>query len=97
MDRTSYDKAKSLLYVIDDLSASADNISELLNEIKTNGGKAKFVVCTKNGTSTTELAKTSSEKICEELLENYFDLIRKTKDELNNVIESTIVDKAVVD
>lgn len=97
MDIERREKASNLLYTINDLSESAENISSLLNEIKTNEGTARFVVHTKNGTSTTELSQRMSEKLCKEILNNYYELIRKTKDELNKVIESVVSDKAVVD
>ncbi len=96
MDRETSSRASGLLYTINDLSQSADNALELLNEIKAGEAMAKFIVHGRNGTSTSELSQKMGEKICEEILNNYYGLIRETKDKLNDVIESAIPNEAVV-
>ena len=90
MKRESYDKAKMLLYRIDDLSSSADNMTEILESLKKNGGTAKLIVHTGGKDSTTEMTKELSETVCTEILKTYNDLIRIAKTEINNIVDDAI-------
>ncbi len=92
MDRTNSEKAINLLYKIDDLSFSADNMQKILKEIRTtDGSKAKFIVSSEKGTNTTEVSKKTSEKICQVILQRYYDLIKEAKSELDMIIDNTMV------
>lgn len=85
-----YGRLKNSVARIDDVNTSADNISELLNQISAGKSKAKFIVYGEGGTSTTELTKETSEKICKLILEGYHDFIRKEQEQMSTVLNSAI-------
>ncbi len=90
MDRKTSEKASELLTKINDLSQSADDILELINGIKSNEAELEIVVHGNAKQKKMELSQIMAEKICKEFLESYYEVIRRTKDELDKVIESVI-------
>ena len=90
MKRESYDKARMLVSRIDELSDSANMVSEILESVKKNGGIAKIYTHTGGTNYETELASKSLEVVFADVLNSYHALIRDAKNEIDNLIEGVI-------
>ena len=90
MKSEKYDKMTGLVSRIDDLSRSADLVSEVLESVKANGGAAKIYTHTGGQNYETELSSETLEVVFSDVLEAYHTLIREAQKEMNGIIESTI-------
>lgn len=91
MKSERYDKMRELVSQIDDLSNSADLVSEVLESVKENGGTAKIHTYTGGRNYETELSSETLKVVFSDLLETYHSFIREAQKEMNVVINSTIV------
>lgn len=62
MKNEVYDKLRGLVARIDDLSTSANNISEMLESLSKNVGQSKFIIITNGESITTELPPNNYQK-----------------------------------
>lgn len=95
MKNEVYDKLRGLVARIDDLSTSANNISEMLESLGKNGGKSKFIIYTNGESITTELPQQLSETVGKEILKSYHDLIKEAQKEMNGIINGLYADTEV--
>lgn len=90
MKRESYDKAKALLSKIDELSNSADMVSDILESIKEKGGIAKIYTHTDGKNYETELTSKTLEVVFADVLSAHYKLIKENKAEIDMILDSTI-------
>ena len=91
MKSERYDRMRGLVSRIDNLSRSADLVSEVLESVKENGGVAKIHTHTGGNNYETELSSETLKVVFSDVLDTYHNLIREAQKEMNGVIESTIV------
>ena len=91
MKSERYDRMRGLVSRIDNLSRSADLVSEVLESVKENGGVAKIHTHTGGNKYETELSSETLKVVFSDVLDTYHNLIREAQKEMNGVIESTIV------
>lgn len=90
LKRENYDKVRSLLSKIEELSNSADMVSDILESIKEKGGIAKIYTHTDGKSYETELTSKTLELVFTNVLSTYHKLIKENKAEIDMILDSTI-------
>lgn len=92
MNREKYDEIRGHLTDIDKWSNLAEDTAEVLADLKENGGSAKLHIFTKSSRYEVELIQERVELILQKILKEYHNLIRGSKGEIDNLINSTIIE-----
>lgn len=86
----TYDKLKNLVYRIDDLSRSADMVTEILSGFEKPGCSAKIFSYTDGKDYQTELTSNTAKKVFHDILKEYYAHIEEARNEINIIIDSLI-------
>lgn len=90
MNRETYDKLNNLVYRIDDLSRSADAVTEILSGFEKPGCSAKIFSYTDGKDYQTELTSNTAKKVFHDILKEYYAHIEEARSEINLIIDNLI-------